>query len=345
MSDAQALTPPVGSKRGEVDPPTAETAPKHARTCYQVGVFPTGQEYDLGAVINMVAEGNELKQLWKKNEGSSRKVNITDEVLAHEGADDVRILAQEEGKEELRPMGLQETLQIAMDPSDKRINWKSMIAVLIDGDEEGRVSSPMPVIEAVNRLAGMGHHTPARASTAHFYLADGNELGYCSNFSRSEYIRDGTTFSCVEQDFQYEKIMFLAGRRAGEDRRKLHDIASAIVAERNPFTVKMLGKGREDGEKDGKMIQAARLSTEEKRSWDARSKEVMFRALTHKFSFASELADQLGDTYPAYLEERTSKDEVWGSGSDSAGGKGENRLGKLLMRVRTRLRAIKALTQ
>ena len=54
-----------------------------------------------------------------------------------------------------------------------------------------------------------------------------------------------------------------------------------------------------------------------------------------KAKFADQYMQQkLLDTAPARLEERTSNDSTWGTGSDGPNGKGKNLLGKCLMEVR-----------
>ena len=71
-----------------------------------------------------------------------------------------------------------------------------------------------------------------------------------------------------------------------------------------------------------------------RKDWDNIKEDVMLISLRCKFVFGSELAFQLIQTKDAYLEEGNSWGDVfWGI----CNGIGENRLGKLLMQVRTEL--------
>eukprot|EP00731_Ephydatia_muelleri_P002171 Em0001g2171a len=68
--------------------------------------------------------------------------------------------------------------------------------------------------------------------------------------------------------------------------------------------------------------------------WEKVKLDVMYKALLAKFSQHNNLRDMLVKTGNRLLIEHTSKDCYWGDGGD---GRGQNNLGKLLMKVRTEL--------
>ena len=71
-----------------------------------------------------------------------------------------------------------------------------------------------------------------------------------------------------------------------------------------------------------------------RKDWEMVKEDVMLTSLRCKFSFGSGLASQLLQTKDSILEEGNSWGDVfWGV----CNGVGENRLGKLLMQVRTEL--------
>lgn len=69
-------------------------------------------------------------------------------------------------------------------------------------------------------------------------------------------------------------------------------------------------------------------------NWDHMRDQVMYEALKAKFSQHPELKALLLSTGDHRLVEHTTLDSYWGDGGN---GKGQNKLGKLLMRLRTSL--------
>jgi ribA/ribD-fused uncharacterized protein len=69
--------------------------------------------------------------------------------------------------------------------------------------------------------------------------------------------------------------------------------------------------------------------------WEAVKEEIMYEALLAKFTQHPDLRQKLLETGEAELVEHTSNDHYWADGGD---GSGKNRLGYLLMRVRSALR-------
>lgn len=69
-------------------------------------------------------------------------------------------------------------------------------------------------------------------------------------------------------------------------------------------------------------------------SWDEKKEEIMLEGLRAKFTQNSLLKESLLKTGSALLEENASWDSYWGIGKS---GKGKNRMGYLLMKVRDEL--------
>lgn len=71
-----------------------------------------------------------------------------------------------------------------------------------------------------------------------------------------------------------------------------------------------------------------------RKDWDRVKDTVMYEALKAKFTQHTELTELLLSTGNVRLIEHTENDDYWGDGGD---GSGKNRLGKLLMQLRTQL--------
>ena len=70
--------------------------------------------------------------------------------------------------------------------------------------------------------------------------------------------------------------------------------------------------------------------------WDAVKDEVMYRAVKRKFELHSELRELLLATGAEEIVESAPNDYYWGVGRE---GTGQNRLGKIIERIRAELRA------
>ena len=70
--------------------------------------------------------------------------------------------------------------------------------------------------------------------------------------------------------------------------------------------------------------------------WDAVKDEVMYRAVRRKFELHPELRDLLLATGDEEIVESVPHDYYWGVGRD---GSGQNKLGKIIERIRAELRA------
>ncbi len=69
-------------------------------------------------------------------------------------------------------------------------------------------------------------------------------------------------------------------------------------------------------------------------NWDNTKDNVMYEVLKAKFTQHDELKTLLLETEEKILIEHTENDAYWGDGGD---GKGKNKLGKLLMKLRTEI--------
>lgn len=72
-----------------------------------------------------------------------------------------------------------------------------------------------------------------------------------------------------------------------------------------------------------------------RKNWDSMRNNVMYEALKAKFTQHSELKELLLSTGDKKLIEHTENDNYWGDGGD---GSGKNKLGQLLMKLRTELK-------
>ena len=130
--------------------------------------------------------------------------------------------------------------------------------------------------------------------------------GEFSNFAAYPIKLNGKTWPTTEHYFQAQKF---AGTQMEEKIRKA------------PSPMKAAEIGRDRRIKITK-------------SWDGKRDNVMLDAVRAKFEQYEELKELLISTGEARIIEHTENDSYWGDGGD---GKGKNRLGKILMKVRDEL--------
>jgi ribA/ribD-fused uncharacterized protein len=140
----------------------------------------------------------------------------------------------------------------------------------------------------------------------HFYSTRA-EHGYLSNFSPHPFTLKGKLWPTVEHYFQAQKF---AGT---EHEERIREAKGALQARK-------LGRSRAHPLRPG---------------WDDVREDVMYEALHAKFIQHSDLRSNLVGTGEATLVEDSPIDSYWGRGRN---GKGKNRLGVLLMRLRSALR-------
>lgn len=129
------------------------------------------------------------------------------------------------------------------------------------------------------------------------------EHGYLSNFWPAPITLKGVLWPTSEHYFQAQKFAGTAHEEA------IRQAPSPMIAAR-------MGRSR------GRPLRL---------DWDTVKEQVMLEALQAKFGQHSELAARLRATGDALLIEHRARDAYWGDGGD---GRGLNRLGALLMRVR-----------
>src|SRR5579863_4477139 len=138
--------------------------------------------------------------------------------------------------------------------------------------------------------------------------------GELSNFSPHPFELDGQRWPTVEHYFQAQKF-------PGTDH------AERIRQAKSPMIAKRLGRSH-----------AVPL----RRDWEAVKEQVMLTALRTKFTQHADLRELLLRTRNDELIEHTENDRYWGDGGN---GRGKNRLGYLLMQLRTELQQAFAATQ
>lgn len=131
--------------------------------------------------------------------------------------------------------------------------------------------------------------------------------GEFSNFAPFPVKLGGRTWPTTEHFFQAQKF-------AGTEHEQ------AIRKAKSPMTAAHLGRSR-------------KLPL--RKDWESAKDNIMREALRAKFTPHADLRALLLATGNATLVEHTEKDRYWGDGGD---GSGKNRLGQLLMDLRTQLR-------
>jgi len=141
-----------------------------------------------------------------------------------------------------------------------------------------------------------------------FFYLKGKQYGEFSNFAPFPFQLGGRTWPTSEHYFQAQKF---AGTEYEETIRQAD----------SPMIAARLGRSR-----------AHPLRPD----WENVKDDIMRKALQAKFSGHPTLKSLLLSTGDVELVEHTKNDAYWGDGGD---GTGKNRLGQLLMELRTKLRA------
>jgi hypothetical protein len=136
----------------------------------------------------------------------------------------------------------------------------------------------------------------------YFYKRDREEYGWLSNFHRAPFTLGGICYQCVEHWFQSQKAI-------------TQDERLAIAAAESPKEAKQLGR-------------ACKM----RKDWENVKEHVMMIGLSAKFEQNPELKRKLMETGEEALVEDSPTDNFWGKGPD---GDGDNRLGKLLVMLRS----------
>lgn len=146
-----------------------------------------------------------------------------------------------------------------------------------------------------------------------------------SNWNRGDFVVDGRTFNCSEQYMMFAKAMLF------------EDLSTAelIMAETNPRKQKALGRQVKG------YVEAV---------WQAQAEDLMFPGLLAKFSQDAERKAALLATGDTLLVEAAPDDAIWGIGLEESDPRcldpqqwqGQNKLGRVLTRVRDALKAMPA---
>jgi ribA/ribD-fused uncharacterized protein len=142
----------------------------------------------------------------------------------------------------------------------------------------------------------------------HFYLAR-QEYGEFSNFARYPLLLEGKTWPTAEHYYQAQK--------------HLHDpeYAEAIRQAASPLLAAKMGR-------DPRHPLRA--------DWEQVKDAIMYQVVLAKFTQHPALRTLLLDTGDQCIIEHTHRDAYW---ADAGDGTGKNRLGEILMQVRSALRA------
>lgn len=146
------------------------------------------------------------------------------------------------------------------------------------------------------------------------------ENGYLSNWYYSNFIVDNVHFISMEQYFMYKKALLFGDLEMGLE--ILQTVDSSVI--------KQLGREIKGFDSD---------------VWDAQKENIIYEGLYAKFSQNEDLKNLLLGTKNALLAECAVKDKIWGIGLsmrdpnrlNPSKWRGQNLLGKLLMKVRENL--------
>jgi len=158
------------------------------------------------------------------------------------------------------------------------------------------------ISEAVAFMATPQHSV---SDSLHFYNPQ-DKNGWLSAFSDHPILLDGTWWPTVEHFFQGNKFLDATLREA-------------VRLSCSPAEAKRLGQ---------------QFKPQRRSEWAEIKEEIMFTALKEKFRQHPDLGVKLVETSNAELIEDSTEDYYWGIGR---GGYGANRLGCLLMKVRSDL--------
>ncbi len=139
------------------------------------------------------------------------------------------------------------------------------------------------------------------------FYSEKAKWGAFSNFSLHQIKLNGKTWPTSEHYFQAQKF---------EDKNYQEKIRKC----NSPMKAAELGRSRK---------------VKIKKNWDRIKDNVMYDVVYAKFTQHEELERILISTNDSILIEHTENDHYWGDGGD---GSGKNRLGKILMNVRSKIK-------
>lgn len=154
-----------------------------------------------------------------------------------------------------------------------------------------------------------------------FFWRNG-ETSFLSQWKTSPYILDGTCFCSVEQGLMFEKAMMFRDAEASAD----------ILKTKNPKVIKSIGR---------------KVKNFDEKRWQEVRENISLRHNLAKFEQNSDLGLKLLSTGDKILAEASPYDQIWGIGLSESDPRarntelwrGENILGKVLMKTRALLRS------
>ncbi|HSA76158.1 MAG TPA: NADAR family protein [Nitrosarchaeum sp.] len=165
------------------------------------------------------------------------------------------------------------------------------------------------------------------------FFRENKKYGCLSNFAATPITYKDVVYPTSEHLYQCLKFMY-------DDAPEVNKIyAELIRTAKTPYQSKLLGNQRGDTSKKLEDEFQEKTKREQKvvahPDWDQIKVGVMWKVLKIKFGSASSHTQMLIDTYPSYIVEKSPYDDFWGSGRN---GDGKNMLGKLLMKIRLRVK-------
>ena len=147
------------------------------------------------------------------------------------------------------------------------------------------------------------------------------ENGYLSNWFLSKFTVGGITFSSMEQYMMYEKAVLFKDQTTAEKILQTDDVAK----------IKALGRT---------------VKNFDDKVWTKEREGIVYQGVSEKFRQNPELAEKLEKTGEEIIAECAVKDRIWGIGLSMKDEnrfsidkwRGQNLLGKILMRVREDIR-------
>lgn len=142
--------------------------------------------------------------------------------------------------------------------------------------------------------------------TIRFYKEFG-EYGYLATYSKHGFLKDGILWKTSEHYYQAQKFFE-------------PDVKKRIAEAETPKVASNIGRDR---------------NLNLRSDWEDVKQEVMFDAVYYKFKQNKDILKKLLDTGNAEIVEATVKENYWGCGPNNDG---ENNYGKILVKVREKLR-------
>ena len=147
------------------------------------------------------------------------------------------------------------------------------------------------------------------------------ENGYLSNWSLTEFTVAGITFSSMEQYMMYKKAVLFKDQTTAEKILQTDDVAE----------IKALGRT---------------VQNFDDKIWTKEREGIVYNGVLEKFRQNPELAEKLEKTGEEIIAECAVKDRIWGIGLSMKDDdrlsidkwRGQNLLGRILMRVREDIR-------